>query len=225
MEQKKPFNQTDYLDEYCKQDKRLSKARTEIIANNRGINFERLMGIGRGVREIHTITIYGQEIPIRVLSMREERLCKQQTYVAMKSFPEFPPDSEDYAIEFNKTLLRKMVSMSTSSCPEFPQDAFLREVDLEEMPAMTFAELLNKYRAFEIEYNPELNQLDEQQINILIGELRDPSKKYQLLTGMTLSQHVAVTSRLLEMLNGREDNIAILTSLEDSNLTKTTELV
>jgi len=141
------FDKMAYLKNYAQQDKRLQNkiTMTELVANNQGINFERLMHIGKGVREIHVVKIFGQEIPIRALSIREERLCRHNTYNYIKQYPEFIPGTMDYAAQFDRAFFRKAISLATSSCPEYTKDCYFTEDDLDELPPATFAYLVNQY--------------------------------------------------------------------------------
>jgi hypothetical protein len=227
-DKKQGWNKQEWINEYSKQDKRLqsSAVQRELIANDAGISLERTAKIGRGVREIHDVQIFGDTVPMRVLSMDEERRLRHATHIDMKAYPEFDKQSNEFAIEFNKQLLRKMVSLSTSPCPEYVSDEmrFFTERDIGALPATTFAELINIYRTFELEYNPDVNQIDEKEVLTLIGELRDPEKKSALIRGMTFSQRGAVLSRLLEIDTEQEDNSHLSSLLNDSNLDKKTEL-
>lgn len=220
------FDKMAYLQEYAQQDKRLEnpKAKAELIANNKGINFERLMKIGRGVREIHSIEVFGEIVPMRVLSQAEHRICKHDAFVYMKQYEQFVPGTMAYASEWDLAYFRKAISLSTSSCPEYTQDRYYTEDDLDFMSPVTFAYLITMYERLEDKYNPDISNISEEEIHNLIKELQDPAKKSQLLTGMTLNQYARVTIKLLEMLTGQKDNIVLSSLLEDSNLTKVTEL-
>lgn len=220
------FDKMAYLQEYAKQDKRLEnpKVKAELIANNDGINFERLMKMGKGSREIHVIEVFGEAVPMRVLTQKEQRLCKHNTFIYMKQYPEFVPGTMAYASEWDLAYFRKTISLSTSPCPEYTEDRYYTEDDLDSLPPVTFAYLITMYERLEDKYNPDISSIPEEEIQNLIKELQDPAKKSQLLTGMTLNQYARVTIRLLEMLTGQKDNIVLSSLLEDSNLTKVTEL-
>lgn len=204
------FNQQEYLQTYTAQDKRLQtpRAKKELIANNRGLNFERLSKIGRGVREIHEVQILGETVPMRVVSMGEERILKQQTYIELNQYPDLKNDS----LEFNRIYLKKQLSLATSACMEASennsQDRYFTEEDIDALPPSTFAALVTAYQALELEYNPSINEISEEAINLLIQELMNPQKKSLLLPSLTFSQHRAITNRLLEMWQEREEVIS-----------------
>lgn len=224
---KQTYNQQEFLDNYTQQDSRLQKphVKTEIIANNLGLNFERSAKIGKGVREIHEVNIFEDVVPIRLLSMREEREVKHATFIEMQKFPNFKSGTTLYDQEFNKIIFRKMISLATTPCPEYTKDdqRYLREIDLDEIPPATFAELINAYKALELEYNPTINQIDEENIRFLVGEMLDPEKKLAIIAGLTLSQLRATQNVLLEMIMSLEDNTSITQSLEVTLPTETNE--
>lgn len=211
----------DILNEYIEQDPRLQdpKVKNEIRANNLGLNFERLIKIGKGTREIHYTKIFDKEIPLRLISRDEEDNLLYKCVLEMaEKFPQFK--GKLYDIIFNKMYLKKQLSLATSVCIEVPNKRYLSEDETGSLPSSTFAAIVTEYQRLEKEYNPEINQIDDEEVNFLLGRLLDPTKKSTIMTGLTTSQMYSTLSRLLDILIELEDTTSIIDSLTDTSLDK-----
>lgn len=209
----------DILNEYIEQDPRLQdpQVKNEIRANNLGLNFERLIKIGKGTREIHYTKIFGKDIPLRLISRDEEDKLLYECVLEMaEKFPQFK--GKLYDIIFNKMFLKKSISLATSACIEAPNKRYLSEEETGSLPSSTFAAIYTEYERLEKEYNPEINQIDDKEVDFLLMRLLDPTKKSIIMTGLTTSQMYSTLNKLLDIVIELEDNISIIDSLTDTSL-------
>ncbi len=205
------------IDEYVEQDKRLQdpEVKREILANNLGLNFERLVKIGKGTYEIHYTNIYGDEIPLRVISRDEETYLQHDCVSEMaKKFPLFK--GAIYNVNFEKMFQKKLISLATSVSVHTPSKRHFTEDDVGSLPSYTLAALITEYQRLEREYNPVINAIDDEQIDFLLARLLDPEKKSITMTGLTSNQTSSSLSRLLDILIELEVNTSITASLIDT---------
>jgi hypothetical protein len=219
------FNKEEWINKYVEQDSRLDtkKVKTELIANNKGWNFERITSVGRGVWELHPNTFNGTTISFRVLSMEEEAYCEHQSVIDMKkNYPMFEPGSPLYHTHLQRLTFIKLISLSTSPSVVATDmsERHLTEDDIKCLSGVEFAELVRIYKQIEATYNPTLDDVSEETISTLVRELQDPEKKYLCVTGMTSNQLKATLLLLLEMIEGQEDNIQLSKLLEESKSTE-----
>ena len=210
-----------YIDEYIASDERLQHngVKAELIANH-GFNFERLMSISKGTFETHDITFNGKVIPMRLLSMKEERELQHQTIIDMDTlYPKFK--GALYNINFEKLQLIKMISLATTvnptieACKGIPDSRRLTERDVDQMAATEFAYIVSEYQRLQKEYNPIINEISDEEINLLIGEILNPEKKSITISGLTLLQMRSILMKLSDILIKLEGNISITDSLID----------
>jgi hypothetical protein len=206
------------IDEYVEQDKRLQdpEVKREIVANNLGLNFERLIKIGKGTREIHYTKIYGEEIPLRVISRDEETHLQHSCVVEMaEKFPHFK--GLLFNINFEKMFQKKLISLATSVCIEATSKRYLSEDEVGSLTSYTLAALVTEYERLEKEYNPTINQIDEEEVNRLLVRLLDPEKKSIIMTGLTSNQTSNALNKLLDVVIELEGNTSIIDSLIDTS--------
>jgi len=210
----------DILNEYIEQDPRLQDdfVKKEIRANNLGLNFDRLIKIGKGTREIHYTKIFDREIPLRLISRDEEDKLLYDCVLEMaEKFPQFK--GKLYDLIFNKLYLKKQISLATSPCIEASNyKRYLSEEEVGSLPSSTLAAVITEYQRLEKEYNPEINQIDDKQVDFLLMELLDPAKKSRTLIGLTTSQMYSTLNKLLDIVIELEDNTSITDSLTDTSL-------
>jgi hypothetical protein len=219
------FNKEEWIKKYVQQDSRLDtqKVKTELIANNKGWNFERITSIGRGVWELHPSNFNNATISLRVLSMEEESYCEHQALIDMKKqYPMFESNTPLYNTHLQRLIFVKLISLATSPSivATTPQERHLTENDIKCMSGVEFAELVRIYKQIEATYNPTLDDVSDETIAILVRELQDPEKKYQCVTGMTGNQSKATLLLLLEMIEGHEDSTRLSKLLEESENTE-----
>jgi hypothetical protein len=206
------------IDEYVEQDKRLQdpEVKREIVANNLGLNFERLIKIGKGTREIHYTKIYGENVPLRVISRDEETHLQHGCIVEMaEKFPHFK--GALFNINFERMFQKKLISLATSVCIEAPHKRYLSEDEIGALPSYTLAALVTEYERLEREYNPAINEIPEEEVNLLLARLLDPTKKSIIMTGLTSSQIYSTLSKSLDVMIELGDITSIIDSLIDTS--------
>lgn len=216
-------NDISILDEYIASDERLqvNGVKAELIANH-GFNFDRLMKIGKGTFELHEINFNGQIIPIRLLSMMEEIELTHATIIDIeRKYPAFKGGMKDML--YNKLYLIKQISRSTTvnativACKEIKDTRRLTEDEVSSMSPPEFAYLVTEYQKILKEYNPIINDINDEEIDFLIGELLNPEKKSITIDGLTSVQMKGILMKLSGVLIELEDNTSITNSLTDTS--------
>jgi len=214
-------NGKSYIDEYTSQDERFNQpgVKAELIANH-GLDFERVVKIGKGTRTIHQVNINGIDVPMRLLSMEETAKLQHQTIIDMKTkYPEFK--GLLYNLNFERIFNIKQISRATTvckesaNCKEIPDTRYFTEDEISGMTAVEFASLLNAYIKLEADYNPVIDEISEESIVQLMEELCDPEKKSITIAGLTSAQMSKVLEKTYEMLIKLEENTSIIKSLQD----------
>lgn len=214
-------NEISYIDEYIASDERLQAngVKTELIANH-GLRFERIMKIGKGAFEIHEINFNGQIIPIRLLTMKEQRELQHSTIIDMqRKYPEFK--GALYNMNYEKLYQIKEISKATTvnptiaSCKEIKDTRRLTEDEVDGMSPPEFAYLVSEYQNLMRQYNPILNEVKDEEIDFLIGEILNPEKKSITIDGLTFAQTRGMLKKLSDILIELEDNTSITSSLLD----------
>jgi len=213
------------LDDYINSDPRLTKHRSLLQSSIITVNFERLIEMTKGTREIHYIDYNGSQIPMRLLSIKEEREIKHATHVLFKKYPEFIGGENNP--EFSRIQLVKLLSKATSAAPEITE-CYLTENDVEALPYPAFNYLSIQYKKLESEYNIVYNPNLEDDFNQILMEIFDGEplneKKLTLLHGLSSSQLLQITIRLCNALIRLEDSSQFITSLEELNQNEPSEL-
>jgi len=211
------------LDDYIASDERLqiNGIKAELIANH-GLDFDRLMKIGKGTFELHEINFNGQIIPIRLLGMREETELMHETIVDIeRKYPAFKGNMKD--IMFNKLYLVKQISRATTvnvtiaTCKDIKDTRRLTEDEVSSMSPPEFAYLVSEYQNILKQYNPIVNDINEEEIDFLIGEILNPEKKSITIDGLTSVQMKGILMKLSDVLIKLEDNTSITNSLIDTS--------
>jgi hypothetical protein len=222
MDENRVIDGKSVIDEYIEQDERLQNPQVtrEIRANNLGLDFEKVLKIGKGTRETHHLNLYGKNIPIRLISLHEQRCLKHQCIIEMeKTYPYFK--GRLYDINLDQLFLEKSISLATSSCIEaanIPGDRYLSEDDVGSLPPPTFAAIITEYQRIQLEYNPEINQIDDNEVDYLLMRLLDPTKKSIIMTGLTSSQMYSALSKSLDIMIGLEGITSIIDSLNSTSI-------
>lgn len=217
------------IDNYLNSDPRLQKSK-DLLAPKIDVGvFNKLINAAKGVREIHYVDYNGTQIPMRLLSMAEERKIKHETHMLFKKYPEFI-GGENHP-EFAKIELIKTLSRATSSAPELydmeQPDPFLTEDAVDNMPTVAFNFLLSKYQILQKEYDITYNREFDEEINEVLlflfdgGEFNE--KKLALLSGLTSQQKSQIIIRFWNVLTRLEDNARFITLLEELNQKETEE--
>ncbi len=216
-------NDISILDEYIASDERLqaSGVKAELIANG-ALNFDRLMKIGKGTLEIHEIDFNGQIIPMRLLSMMEETELSHATIIDIeRKYPAFKGQIKDMI--FNKLYLIKQISRATTvnsiiaTCKEIKDTRRLTEDEVGNMSPSEFAYLVSEYQNILKQYNPIINDINDEEIDFLIGEMLNPEKKSITISGLTSVQMKGILMKLSDILLKLEDNMSITSSLIDTS--------
>lgn len=210
-------NKEDFLRKYAEQDTRLQDEGVfgELLANNNGINIERLFNMGKGTREIHSIKFFNEIIPMRVISLREERVVNHSASIHMKDETYLSPGTIPYNMQFERFRLRKLLSLATSSCPESPDSCYLTMDDIDDLSDTTFISLVNRYSEINAMYNAGIEVLTEDHIDGLLEELRDPEKKFQSLFSMNMNELRTIMNIYLNNETLLEDNIHLSKQLTE----------
>lgn len=212
------------IDKYIKSDPRLEEHKDLLQRSLSTLTFEKLIHTNAGVRKIHYIDYNGSQVPMRLLSLKEEREIKCATLREFKKYPEFI-GGEDHP-EFSRLQLIKTLSKVTDASPETNKPHFT-ESEVEDMPSVAFNYLIREYRKLELKYNLEYNPNMEDDISTLLQFIFDGAplneKKYHLLSGLSSSMLLQITIRLCRSFIKLEDNAQFITSLNDMNQNETDE--
>lgn len=216
------------LDDYIKSDNKLSNNEDVLRAKINSIDYNRLININEGVRKIHYVS-YGKEqkIPMRLLTIRENRILLQQTYVWNKENPQFI-GGEDNS-EFQRQLLIKKLSLATSPAPELIEDKhrYFTEEQLENSVDFVLAGLAQQYDQLVKQYNPYLSQQFQDEMNFVLLALFDGEpmneKKLTLLGSLSSLQLSLTIVKLCKTIMSLKDNAQFFSLLSESNLNEKEE--
>lgn len=216
-------NSFNGLNNYFESDIRLKERRSLLEPKINVLSFNKCINTSKGVREIHYINYNGSQIPMRLLSIKEERRIKQETSREFKKYPEFL-GGENHPI-FQEIIVIKTLSIATSVSPEdyetgTPQP-FFTESEIEDMPPVAVNYLMKQYTLLDREYNLEYNQSFEDDIDNFLMTIFDGvpmnEKKLSLLSGLTSGIRLQIIIRLCNALTKLEDNAQFITLLEGWN--------
>ncbi len=207
------------LTTYLNSDARLQENQATLVSKINSFDFNKMIQTSKGVREIHYINYNEDKIPMRLLSIAEERNILHQCHVLFKKYPEFI-GGEDNPI-FQEFRIIKTLSLATSPCPELfeDKDRYFTEAQLENISRVTLNYLSHHYDQLTKQYNFLYNEAFEEEITYALHTLFDGGelineKKLILLNGLSSVQKSAVIIRLLKTITKHEDNAAFITLLE-----------
>lgn len=168
-----------------------------------------------GVDEMHLIDLFDDGnpdnmLPMRILSIKEIMDIEREV---RSWYGELTEIQRTFSLQEKRTaILTLKHALSSSDLSE--DHHYLMQIDtLEKLPYDSLVFLMTKYRDMCDKYNPNLEFLTEEEINVLVDELK---KKPALMSSLSRSRLEQVLLRIIQIENILMDNLRTITSPDDS---------
>lgn len=196
-------------------ERRRTDPKRPLLLNEKGLTLTRVLKIGRGAYNTEWIEMFGESIPLRLLSIEEEDRIRFETHKELRNEKSIYNMMKDDPAIFERVYLCKAIALATTPNPDSdPSTAFLKEKDIKAMPATSFAAMVWHYERLQKEYNPRIGDISEDEANFLIAELLDDKKKSMYMDGLSFLQMRTILWKLLDIVKDVSANIGIVDSLE-----------
>lgn len=142
----------------------------------------------------HFISLGNQEIPVRLLSIKEKNDILMETHKWYNEIPEVCRAPELWVRKH--AFLTLLKAMTSCSADKDGNEFFINEQTLEEMPNIHFNQLFRLYSDLEVDLDPTVESLSDEEYRSLVGDLE--GKQVHSLNGLSRYRLALIVLRLYQ---------------------------